>query len=147
MDERQARELLTNVASDVVASEGLSERVERRYQRRRARSQGLAAAVVVALVGSGIAAAAMVSGKGSSTKPVNTSPTTRPRISATVDTRTFGALAFVDATTGYGVATATSGQTVLAKTEDGARTWHAVGWPRARTAHQEPRRVGTTGPL
>jgi len=133
MDERQAHELLTKAADEVVASAGLSERAERRYQRRRARSQMVATAVVVVLVGSGIATAAVVAGNRSSPRPVSPTPTTRPRVSLTVNTKTFGSLAFVNDATGYGVATTTSGQAVLAKTDDGARTWHALAVMPART--------------
>jgi hypothetical protein len=126
MDERQVHDLLTSAAESVIPPADLPERAERQYRRRRARSQMLVTVVVVAVVGSGIATAAVIADGRTPAKPVRPTQTTRPRLPRTVDTRTFGSLAFVNATTGYGVATATSGQAVLAKTEDGARTWRAL---------------------
>jgi len=124
MDERDVRDLLANAAETVAPSPELPARAEQRYRRRRTRAQAAAAAVVVALFGSGIGAAALIAGNRT-TAPARPTPTPTPHISSAVDVKSFVSLAFVDATTGYGLSSA-DGRAVLAKTEDGARSWREV---------------------
>ncbi len=125
MDEREVRDLLKNAAASIAPSTDLSDRAEQRYRRRRARGRVVAAVVVLAIVGSGVATAEMVGNDHDAPKVV--APTsTLPRRVEHVDPKEFASLAFRDATTGYGVAP-TELEPVLAKTEDGGRTWRAVG--------------------
>jgi photosystem II stability/assembly factor-like uncharacterized protein len=119
MDEREVHELLRGAAENVQPSLDLPDRAERRYKARRARGRVLVSAVVIALIGSGIATAMAISGGHSSPNVARPNPVT------SVDPDAFSSLAFVDATTGYGVETSRS-DALLAKTADGGRTWHAV---------------------
>src|SRR5262245_40971242 len=115
MDERRVRELLARAAGTVAVPDDLSVRAEQRYRRRRNRTRVLAGVLTVGVLAVGVAAAAIV-GTGRST---GSGPTIseHPSGLGAVNVRSFGSLAFVDATTGYGVAFA-GGRRVLAKTED-----------------------------
>lgn len=124
MDEREVHELLRGAAENVQPSHDLAERAERRYRTRRVRGRVLATAVVIALIGSGIATAQMVRSDGEAPKVV--APTTMPRPVRPVAPNELVSLAFVDANTGYGVG-GNGLEPALAKTEDGGRTWRAVG--------------------
>ncbi len=124
MDEREVRDLLANAAETVAPSPELPARAEQRYRRRRTRAQAAAAAVVAVVVGCGIGAAALIAANRT-TAPARPTPEPKPHISSAVDVKSFVSLAFVDATIGYGLSSA-DGRAVLAKTEDGARSWREV---------------------
>ena len=134
MDERELHDRLKDAADEVTASSGLASRAERRYLRRRARVRVVSGAVVVVLIGSGIATAAMIAGNRKSTNPAPDLTHLRPP-TGPVDVKAFSSLAFVSAVTGYGVTTVGTNNAVLVETQDGARTWRAVAsMPPATTS-------------